>query len=132
MARGKLRIRQRGSRQQWAHARTFKEFAADRPAQGDGSEASGPSRPLAAEDIVATTRCGLCGTVVEQRRRDNGRVVVGPYALCLSCDEVRCQACWAVPDDGCVDDEEHEFLEVQFADNGVAATADFANWSPTR
>jgi hypothetical protein len=120
MARGKQRIRQRGSRQQWAQARNFKTFGVDEPNGVNGSTpdgaaivADGPVRPLSGSDVVASTRCGLCNAVVEQKLRDGRTVGVVPYALCMSCDEVRCEACWAADDDPCVDAEEHEFMELQ-------------------
>ena len=129
MARGKLRIRQRGSRQQWAQARTFKEFTGEEGAvAGGAAESLGPPKPLAGDEVTATSRCGLCGVVVEQRRRDGGRVVLFPYSLCISCDEVRCQECWAGDDDFCGDDEEHEFLEVHYAEEGAPQVADFATY----
>src|SRR5438093_13774616 len=130
MARGKLRIRQRGSRQQWAQARTFKEFGSSDEAVVDGAagEGSGPPRPLAGDEVVATTRCGLCNVVVEQRRRDGARLVLVPYSLCISGDEVRCQECWDVEDDFCADADEHEFLEVHYAEAGIPRTADFASF----
>jgi hypothetical protein len=130
MARGKLRIRQRGSRQQWAQARTFKEFgsADDAPDGGAVAEADGPARPLAGDEVVAASRCGLCNAVVEQRRRDGVRVVLLPYSLCISCDGVRCQECWAAEDDACLDADEHEFLEVHYAEAGAARTADYASF----
>jgi hypothetical protein len=128
MARGKLRIRQRGSRQQWAQARTFKEFGSSDEATVDGAsgEASGPQKPLAGDEVVATSRCGLCNVVVEQRRRDGARVVLVPYSLCISCDGVRCQECWPADDDACADADEHEFLEVHYTEAGSARTVDFA------
>jgi hypothetical protein len=127
MARGKLRIRQRGSRQQWAQARTFKEFGSSDEATVDGApgEASGPPKPLAGDEVVASSRCGLCNVVVEQRRRDGARVVLVPYSLCISCDGVRCQDCWQA-DDACADADEHEFLEVHYSEAGSARTTDFA------
>jgi hypothetical protein len=130
MARGKLRIRQRGSRQQWAQARTFKEFGSgDEPTvDGANGEANGPPRPLAGDEVVATSRCGLCNVVVEQRRRDGARVVLLPYSLCISCDGVRCQECWQADDDVCADADEHEFLEVHYAEAGIARTADFVGF----
>ena len=130
MARGKLRIRQRGSRQQWAQARTFKEFGSSDEAVVDGAagETSGPLRPLAGDEVVATTRCGLCNVVVEQRRRDGARLVLVPYSLCISCDGVRCQECWAAEDDDCADGDVHEFLEAHYAEDGVAKTADFGSF----
>ena len=130
MARGKLRIRQRGSRQQWAQARTLKEFGSseDGPANGSADEAIGPARPLGGDEVVATTRCGLCNVVTEQRRRDGGELVLLPYSLCISCDEVRCQECWAADDDACADADEHEFLEVHYAEAGIARTADFVGF----
>jgi hypothetical protein len=129
MARGKLRIRQRGSRQQWAQARTFKEFTGEDGAADGAVEVTGPPKPLSGEDVTATSRCGLCGVVVEQRRRDGTRVVLLPYSLCISCDEVRCQECWAAEDDFCGDDEEHEFLEVHYAEAGAPQTTDFATYA---
>src|SRR5919202_3540441 len=113
MARGKRRIRQ-----QWAQARTFKEFGSGDEVAVDGviGEPSGPPKPLAGDEVVATTRCGLCNVVVEQRRRDGVRLVLVPYSLCISCDGVRCQECWAAEDDACADADEHEFLEVQYAE----------------
>jgi hypothetical protein len=130
MARGKLRIRQRGSRQQWAQARTFKEFGSGDEVGVDGviGEPSGPPKPLAGDEVVATTRCGLCNVVVEQRRRDGVRLVLVPYSLCISCDGVRCQECWQAEDDVCADADEHEFLEVHYAEGGAARTADFATF----
>jgi hypothetical protein len=130
MARGKLRIRQRGSRQQWAQARTFKEFGSSEDGAADGAlgDGSGPPRPLAGDEVVATTRCGLCNVVAEQRRRDGARLVLVPYSLCISCDELRCQACWEAEDDACADADEHEFLEVHYAEAGTAKTADFASF----
>jgi hypothetical protein len=130
MARGKLRIRQRGSRQQWAQARTFKEFGSGDEAAVDGAigEPSGPAKPLAGDEVVATTRCGLCNVVVEQRRRDGARLVLVPYSLCISCDVVRCQECWEAEDDVCADADEHEFLEVHYAEAGTPRTADFASF----
>src|SRR5919204_1719084 len=121
MARGKLRIRQRGSRQQWAQARTFKEFGSSDGAavNGAGGEADGPLKPLAGDEVVATSRCGLCNVVVEQRRRDGARLVLVPYSLCISCDDVRCQECWELEDDFCADADEHEFLEVHYAEAGT-------------
>jgi hypothetical protein len=128
MAKGKLRIRQRGSRQQWAQARTLKEFGSsdDAPAEAVLGEASGPAKPLAGDDVVATTRCGLCNLVVEQRRRDSTRLVLLPYSLCISCDEVRCQECWVSADDACADGDEHEFMEVHYQEAGALRTVDFA------
>lgn len=118
MARGRQRIRQRGSRQQWAQARNFKAFGADEPgadgaaASADGADAPAePARPLAGTDVVASTRCGLCNLVVEQQLRDGTRVAVRPYVICMSCDAVRCEDCWAADDDPCVDADEHEFME---------------------
>ena len=130
MARGKLRIRQRGSRQQWAQARNFKVFGAvDQSAVGEPStEAAGAPRILPADEVVASTRCGLCNLVVEQRRRDGARVVLQPYSLCISCDEVRCHECWAAEDDVCADADEHEFLEVHFVEGGAPRTIDFATY----
>ena len=127
MARGKLRIRQRGSRQQWAQARTFKEFSG---AEGEpGVEAAdGPPKPPPGDDLIASTRCGLCGVVVEQRLRDRKRVVLLPHALCISCDEVRCEDCWLAEEDRCGVDDEHEFLEVHYAEGGAAQVADFGSW----
>ena len=130
MARGKLRIRQRGSRQQWAQARTFKEFgSADEAAEaGVAGEVGGPARPLGGDEVVAATRCGLCNAVVEQRRRDGARIVLLPYSLCISCDGVRCQECWPAEDDACSDADDHEFLEVHYAEAGTPRTADFASF----
>jgi hypothetical protein len=133
VARGRQRIRQRGSRQQWAQARSYKAFGADgqeataEPGSVDG-EAAGPPKPLSGADVVASTRCGLCNVVVEQRLRDGRTVSLVPYALCISCDEVRCQECWAAEDDLCDDDVEHEFMEVHFGEDGRPAVADFASW----
>ena len=137
MARGRQRIRQRGSRQQWAQARSYKTFGANdvdgagqAPASdGETAEAGAPPQPLAGADVVATSRCGLCGVVVEQRLRDGRTVNLVPYALCISCDEVRCEECWAAEDDLCDDDVEHEFLEVHYAEDGRAAVADFGSWA---
>src|SRR5579885_1254153 len=135
VARGRQRIRQRGSRQQWAAARNYKAFGGD---ELDGTqtgtidaeaEANGPPRPLTGADVVASTRCELCNVVVEQRLRDGRKVVLVPYALCMSCDGVRCEACWAADDDFCEDDVEHEFLEVHYDDGGRPAVADFATWA---
>ena len=121
MARGRQRIRQRGSRQQWAQARNLKSFGPD---EANGETPANPDAPIAADglpralrgsDVVASTRCGLCNVVVEQRLRDDRKVDVVPYALCISCDEVRCEACWAAEDDPCVDADEHEFMDVQGA-----------------
>jgi hypothetical protein len=130
MARGKLRIRQRGSRQQWAQARTYKEFGSSDGAVVDGAtaEAGGPGKPLAGDEVVATSRCGLCNLVVEQRRRDGVRLILIPYSLCISCDGVRCQQCWAAEDDACADGDEHEFPEVHYAVAGGTTTADFASF----
>jgi hypothetical protein len=130
MARGKLRIRQRGSRQQWAQARTYKEFGSsdELNANGANAEASGPPKPLGGDEVVATTRCGLCNVVAEQRRRDGVRLVLVPYSLCISCDEVRCQECWAGADDDCADGDEHEFMEVHYSEGGAPRTADFASF----
>jgi hypothetical protein len=130
MARGKLRIRQRGSRQQWAQARTFKQFGSsdETAVNGASGHASDPARPLAGDEVVATSRCGLCNVVVEQRRRDGARLVLVPYSLCISCDEVRCQDCWQAEDDACGDADEHEFLEVYYAEAGTPGTADFATF----
>ena len=121
MARGRQRIRQRGSRQQWAQARNFKTFGVDEAngevaADPNGAVApDGPPKPLGGSDVVASTRCGLCNVVVEQRLRDGRTVGVVPYALCISCDEVRCEECWAAVDDPCIDADEHEFMDVQGA-----------------
>lgn len=118
MARGRQRIRQRGSRQQWAQARNFKAFGAD-GAEVDGVVAPPQEpevpKPLSGSDVVVSVRCGLCNVVVEQRLRDAGRVALVPYALCISCDEVRCEDCWSAEDDPCVDADEHEFMDVQGA-----------------
>jgi hypothetical protein len=111
MAKGKLRIRQRGSRQQWARARDLKVQGATEPSVADDSATAEAQRILAAGDVVQRTRCGLCGTRVEQRLRDGRVVVLLTHALCMSCDEVRCEACWAAPDDPCVDADEHELTE---------------------
>lgn len=116
MARGRQRIRQRGSRQQWAQARNFKAFGADEMAT-DG--ASGPTvaaapeapKPTAANDVVASTRCGLCNLVVERKLRDGSRVSLRPYVICISCDQVRCEECWSADEDPCIDADEHEFME---------------------
>jgi hypothetical protein len=130
MAKGKLRIRQRGSRQQWAQARHFKAFGGDEgdPAQGEAAAAA-PDRPLSGQEVVQSLRCGLCGLVAEQRLRDGGTLVLRPYVLCISCDELRCDDCWAAPDDACADADEHEFLEVRYQRDGAVRTADFASWA---
>ena len=117
MARGRQRIRQRGSRQQWAQARNLKAFPGEELG-ADGAPAEipavdAPGKPLSGGDVVASTRCGLCNVIVEQRLRDGRKVNLVPYALCMSCDEVRCEECWAAEDDPCVDADEHEFMEVQ-------------------
>ena len=111
MAKGKLRIRQRGSRQQWAKARDFKLSGAVDAPFGDDSVTSEAQRILTGGDVVQRTRCGLCGALVEQRLRDGRAVVLAAHALCMSCDEVRCEACWAAPEDACVDADEHELME---------------------
>jgi len=131
MAKGKLRIRQRGSRQQWAQARNFKAFGGDEgEAASSGPDAStAPDRPASGHDVVQALRCGLCGLVAEQRLSDGRTLVLKPYVLCISCDEVRCDGCWAAEDDVCVDGEEHEFLEVKFQRDGAVRTASFDEWS---
>ena len=59
MARGRQRIRQRGSRQQWAQARSYKAFGADglevtaEPGSVDG-EPAGPPKPLGGADVDVT------------------------------------------------------------------------------
>jgi hypothetical protein len=111
MAKGKLRIRQRGSRQQWAKARDFKVQGALEPAVGDETATSEAQRILTGGDVVQRTRCGLCGALVEQRLRDGRTVVLLAHSLCMSCDEVRCQECWQAPDDPCIDADEHELME---------------------
>ena len=129
MARGRQRIRQRGSRQQWAQARDYKVFGAGGDESGAEAAASGPPKPLSGADVVASTRCGLCGLVVEQRTRDGRTLVLVPYALCISCDEVRCENCWGAEDDLCGDEDvEHEFLEVRYSEEGAPKTAAFATW----
>ena len=121
MARGRQRIRQRGSRQQWAQARNLKSFGVEEPngeapaTPAAAPPADEPPRALGGSDVVASTRCGLCNVVVEQRLRDGRKVGIVPYALCISCDEVRCEVCWAAEDDPCVDADEHEFMDVQGA-----------------
>jgi hypothetical protein len=120
VARGRQRIRQRGSRQQWAQARNYKTFGVEEsngthaaPADGVGEGTDAVQKLLSGSDVIASTRCGLCNVVVEQRLRDGRKVNVLPYALCMSCDEVRCEACWSAEDDPCIDADEHEFMEVQ-------------------
>lgn len=110
MAKGKLRIRQRGSRQQWQKARDIKVLGAAEPAPivEDMTEAQ---RILTGGDVVQRIRCGLCDALVEQRLRDGRVVTLVTHALCMSCDDVRCQACWAADEDPCVDADEHEFME---------------------
>jgi hypothetical protein len=110
MAKGKLRIRQRGSRQQWAKARDLKVLGAIEPGDVDVA-ASEAQRILTGGDVVQRTRCGLCGALVEQRLRDGRSIVLLSHALCMSCDEVRCQECWGAPDDPCIDADEHELME---------------------
>jgi hypothetical protein len=127
MARGKLRIRQRGSRQQWAQARNFKAFGGDELAAAP-SAAAVPDRPLSGQEVAQSLRCGLCGVVAEQTLRDGRALVRVPYAHCISCDEVRCEGCWASSDDECVDGDEHEFLEVRYQRDGAAQSAAFADW----
>lgn len=130
MARGKLRIRQRGSRQQWAQARNLKAFGGDDEelAQSEGGAPPVPGKPVGGQDVVHSLRCGLCGLVAEQKLRDGRTLVLVPYALCISCDEVRCENCWAAPDDACADADEHEFLEVKYQQDGTVRTAEFADW----
>ena len=111
MAKGRLRIRQRGSRQQWAKARDYKVLGVEEPAAVDADAASEAQRILTGGDVVQRVRCGLCGALVEQRLRDGRSVVVATHALCMSCDEVRCEACWAADDDPCVDADDHELME---------------------
>jgi hypothetical protein len=111
MAKGKLRIRQRGSRQQWARARDVKVLGAVEPSAADELATSEAQRILTGGDVVQRVRCGLCDTLVEQRLRDGRSVVLVAHALCASCDDVRCQACWDADDDPCVDADEHELLE---------------------
>ena len=111
MAKGKLRIRQRGSRQQWAKARDLKVSGTIEPALRDDSATDEAQRILTGGDVVQRTRCGLCGALVEQRLRDGRAVVLLVHALCMSCDEVRCEPCWQAPDDPCVDADEHELME---------------------
>lgn len=128
MARGRQRIRVRGSRQQWAQARSLKEVGSETdPSTADGAEATVP-KPLSGRDVVATTRCGLCGVVTEQRLRSDEVLVLVPNALCISCDEVRCEDCWSAPDDACVGVDEHEFLEIRYQEDGQVRTADFSGW----
>ncbi|HEY3082738.1 MAG TPA: hypothetical protein VGM69_22860 [Chloroflexota bacterium] len=131
MAKGKLRIRQRGSRQQWAQARNLKLFGGEEgePGQSEPGAPPVPDRPASGHDVVQSLRCGLCGLVAEQRLRDGGTLVLIPYVLCISCDEVRCDACWAAEDDPCADADEHEFLEVKYQRNGAVQTADFGEWN---
>jgi hypothetical protein len=112
MAKGKLRIRQRGSRQQWARARDYKVLGTEEAA-APSAEISEAQKLLAGGDVVQRTRCDLCGSLVEQRLRDGRTVVVATHALCMSCDEVRCQACWNAPDDPCIDADEHELMEAR-------------------
>jgi hypothetical protein len=130
MAKGKLRIRQRGSRQQWAQARYLKAFGSDEaePAPSEPGAPTVPDRPVGGQDVVQSLRCGLCGLVAEQRLRDGRTLVPKPYVLCISCDEVRCDGCWAAEDDPCADADEHEFLEVKYQRDGSVRTADFASW----
>jgi hypothetical protein len=111
MAKGKLRIRQRGSRQQWAKARDFKLSGALESPNGDESVTAEAQRILTGGDVVQRTRCGLCGALVEQRLRDGRAIVLLVHSLCMSCDEVRCEECWQAPDDPCVDADEHELME---------------------
>lgn len=111
MARGRQRIRHRGSRQQWAQARDLKADGAEAPSE-QPTEPATPVKAFTAADAVMSTRCGLCGLVVEQKLRDGRRVVLLPHVLCLSCDEVRCSGCWDAPDDACGPDDEHEFADV--------------------
>jgi hypothetical protein len=139
VARGRQRIRQRGSRQQWAQARDLKAFPGDDTADGSATPGSTPAalgeplapavaaRHSAGQQVVASTRCGLCNVVVEQRLREGRRVTRVPYALCISCDEVRCDQCWDA-DDVCAGDEEHEFLEVHYDEGGRSQVADFRSW----
>lgn len=112
MARGKLRIRQRGSRQQWAQARSYKEHGDSAPVPSDNGVSAEAARLLSGGDVIAATRCGFCNRVVERRLRSGSRVVVSAYALCLSCDEARCQGCFEAEDDGCVEGDEHELGEL--------------------
>jgi hypothetical protein len=131
MAKGKLRIRQRGSRQQWAQARNFKAFSGDDgdPTQTEPGAPPVPDKPLSGHDVVQSLRCGLCGLVAEQRLRDGRTIVLIPYVLCISCDEVRCDGCWGAEEDTCADADEHEFLEVKYQRGGAVQTADFRQWS---
>src|SRR5437899_2670468 len=90
MARGRQRIRQRGSRQQWAQARNFKTFG-DESTLTAVEEIAPP--PLIA-GAVPSLRCGRCTIVVEQRLSDGTKQALLPYALCIICDETRCEECW--------------------------------------
>jgi hypothetical protein len=105
MARGKLRIRQRGSRQQWARVRDVKTFGPDDQPEPD-SEAL---KLLSGSDIVKTVRCGLCARILEQTLRDGRTTTTAAYAACITCEEVRCADCVGADDDPCVDDAEHEY-----------------------
>lgn len=106
MARGKLRIRQRGSRQQWARVREHKTFGPDETPESDALKL------LSASDVVKTLRCGMCGLVVEQTLRDGRTVAQAPYRTCRNCEELRCTSCLDAEDDPCVDDaERHAFAE---------------------
>lgn len=76
-------------------------------------------------EVVANTRCGLCRTVVEVRHRDGKVFVSRPYALCMSCDAVRCEECWGDPDDPCEDADDHEFMKVRVDSGGTPRTVNF-------
>lgn len=135
MARGKQRIRQRGSRQQWAQARNFKTIdgittPGDVTSEGPTVDAP-PATSVSANEqrIARVDKCGLCGIVVEQKRMNGSRELLVAYALCISCDEIRCLNCWDVDDDLCTDSvDEHEFAEINYAVDGECRSMEFNAW----
>ena len=120
MAKGKQRIRQRGSRQQWAHARDYKEFGPE-PAADESAQQPPGAAP------VSFVRCGRCNGIAEQRLGDGGVELLLANVSCARCGALRCEDCWEAEDDPCPAGE-HEFLEVRYAEGRQVHTADFATW----
>jgi len=129
MARGRQRIRQRGSRQQWAVARAFKGSPSD---EGGGETVGSEVEVAIRPDVITTARCGLCKKVTEQKMVGGQVNVLIPYSRCFSCNAVRCEECWDDPDDPCDGMDEHEFLKVRLSEEGVPRTANFQTYVRSR
>lgn len=78
-----------------------------------GVVAGGAAAERVAEpgDTFVSARCGGCQAVTERRRRDGTLLVLVPYVICMSCDGIRCAACWDELD-LCPGGDEHEFGDV--------------------